>query len=363
MKKILCLIDTVGLGGGAERQMIGLVTFLRKRGYTVNLVVYHDDESYPEIKRRYGVEPIVLKVKNSPLSKLSAVRKHIRQTKGYDAVISYKKGANAISCILKMLGMKFKLIVSERNTTQVITRQTKILFWLYKYADFVVPNSYSQNSFIKEHFPYLKKKVTTITNFTDIGRFVPASINRQGDFRVLTVGRITKQKNTHNYIKAISLLKELGDSHIHFDWFGDPQCEADERYAEEANRLIKELEVADLFEFHHSTMNIVEQYQQCDVFCLPSNYEGFPNVICEAMSCGKPILCSRVCDNPYIVKEGENAFLFDNTSPKDIAEKILEVSKMDREALEKWGQKSKDIAETMFSATSFVEKYIKLIEA
>ena len=35
---------------------------------------------------------------------------------------------------------------------------------------------------------------------------------------------------------------------------------------------------------------------------------------------------------------------------------------MDREALEKWGQKSKDIAETMFSATSFVEKYIKLIE-
>ena len=48
-----------------------------------------------------------------------------------------------------------------------------------------------------------------------------------------------------------------------------------------------------------------------DAFCLPSFKEGYPNVIVEAMSCELPVLCSKICENPVIVEDNINGFLFD----------------------------------------------------
>ena len=42
MKKILCLIDSLG-AGGAQRQMVGLATFLKEKGYDVVVAIYHKD--------------------------------------------------------------------------------------------------------------------------------------------------------------------------------------------------------------------------------------------------------------------------------------------------------------------------------
>ena len=41
MTKVLCLIDTLSLGGGAERQMAGLAGLLHEKGINVTLATYH----------------------------------------------------------------------------------------------------------------------------------------------------------------------------------------------------------------------------------------------------------------------------------------------------------------------------------
>ena len=169
--KILCLIDALGMGG-AERQMIGLAQLLRNREHDVNLVTYHDRDSYSELADRHRVNTINLHVRGNRFSKLIAIRQHIRKNR-YDWVIAYKNGPTAIACLLKMLGGKFKLIVSERNTTQKLTRAEKIKFFLYRWADYIVPNSFSQEVFIANHFPKLIRKTVTITNFTDTSHFIP----------------------------------------------------------------------------------------------------------------------------------------------------------------------------------------------
>ncbi|MCA9469046.1 MAG: glycosyltransferase family 4 protein [Nitrospira sp.] len=46
----------------------------------------------------------------------------------------------------------------------------------------------------------------------------------------------------------------------------------------------------------------------CDVFCLPSIREGCPNVVLEALSCGRPVVASRVGDVPKLVGK-ENGIL------------------------------------------------------
>ena len=81
------------------------------------------------------------------------------------------------------------------------------------------------------------------------------------------------------------------------------------------------------------------------------------------MSCGKPIICSDVCDNPYIAKVGKNAFMFNPNKPEDIAEKLLSIISLSNEKIKKMGAESRYIAEKLFSKDEFVRKYIKLIES
>lgn len=361
MKKILCLIDTVGFRGGAERQMIGLVQMLIHRGYTTDLVIYHDNPSIPEIRERYGICPHILKTANTPWGKLLAVKKYIRDNGKFDAVITYKDGANLIGCMLKLLGLKINLIISERNTTQKIDRFTRFKFWLYRFADYIVPNSYSQTIFLERNFPYLTSKLRTINNFTDTELFNQNIITPKAIRSVLTVARIAEQKNVLNYLEALSILRKRGVKNVSFEWYGDVQ-RGEEEYMEAVKKAIDNLSLADYVTFHKADINIVPIYQKCDVFCLPSNFEGYPNVVCEAMSCGKPIVCSRVCDNPMIVSEKQNGIFFDPKSPENMADQLEQIIRMSDSELMQWGKESRNIAEKKFSRDAFVDKYIKLIE-
>lgn len=361
MKKILCLIDTLGIGG-AERQMVGLAVLLKKKGYDIDLVSYHKEDFYAPLARKGGVEPIVLQVENTPFSKFKAVRSFIKQHRKYDCIITYKGGPNVIGCILKLIGLKSRVIVSERITTQVLTKSVRTRFWMYRFADYIVPNAYSQGDFISLHYPGYKKKIVPITNFTDTAHFTPLKQEKEkNSINILTAARIAKQKNLINYLEAIALLKEKGIKDVHFDWYGDLQ-RGEEAYGEEVKRKVAELKLEDMISFYPNVANIVEHYQRCDIFCLPSNFEGYPNVVCEAMSCGKPIVCSRVCDNPRIVSEGQNGLFFDPKNAEDIADKIVQMINMPHEVRNQWGEKSREIAVEMLSEEAFVQKYIRLIE-
>ncbi len=347
--------------GGAERQMIGLASLLKQKGYFVDLITYHDHEFYDEIVQRYGLGSMTLHVSGSSWSKFKAVRKHIKVSGGYNWVITYKPGPSLIGCLLRMMGMKFRLIVSERNTTQHIRRKERIQFFLYRWADYVVPNSHSQGAFIKDNFPRLADKIVVITNYTDTSHFA-AKYTLQGEkLKILTTARIAVQKNVLRYLEVVATLKKRGYNNLQFDWYGDLQT-GQEEYGKRVEQKVKELDIDDMICFHPATPLILEQYQNCDVFCLPSSFEGFPNVVCEAMSCGKPIVCSRVCDNPHIVKEGENALMFDPNNIEDMADKLQQICNMSQEQRLKWGCRSREIAESILSMDAFIQKYIKLIE-
>lgn len=361
MTKVLCLIDTLGMGG-AERQMIGLTLLLKQKGYSVDLVTYYNHDFYSVLVDQYGLGTKTLQVNESKWSKLRAIKKHIKKAGGYDWVIAYKDGPAIISCLLKMLGGNFKLIVSERNTNQSITRSDKLKFFFYRWTDYIVPNAYAQAHFMKTHFPALSKKIVTITNFTDTEYFCSKETAESDKIIIMTAARVARQKNVILYLEAIKLLKEEGyDEKVHFDWYGNVQT-GEEDYGEQCFAKRKELGLESVIDFHPATTDILKHYQSCDIFCLPSIYEGFPNVVCEAMSCGKPIACSRICDNPYIVKEKENGLFFDPTNSESIYVALKEMIEMPKTKLQEWGKNSRHISESLFSKEVFVQKYIDLIK-
>ena len=63
----------------------------------------------------------------------------------------------------------------------------------------------------------------------------------------------------------------------------------------------------------------------CDIFVLPSRYEGMPNALLEAMAMGKASIATRVNGAPELVEEGISGFLVDSENPKQIFEKLVEL--------------------------------------
>lgn len=357
MKRILCLIESIG-SGGAERQLTGLAVMLKQQGYKVEVCYYVNREFYLPYLQENGVESCFLAEASNPKTRFFALRKHIKAFKP-DTVISYSASPSMIVCLMKLLGAKFRLVVSERSTTQRLNKREKIKFLLYRWADVIVPNSQSQAGFIDKHFPCLTPKVKTITNFVDTDKFSPSEApnSMYEETRMVCVGRLMLPKNLNSFVEAISKVVSDGFN-IHVDWFGQ---DLQDEYSRQVNDTVKKKGLEEVLIFHQPTSTIEEEYRKANVFCLPSLYEGFPNVLCEAMSCGLPVLCSRVCDNPSIVKEQENGLLFDPHDVGNMASTIEDYISRSPEEKTQMGKRSRIIALEKFSANAFLQKYINVI--
>lgn len=354
MKKIVCLIGHLG-SGGAERQLCYLASFLKKNEYQVELWTYLPNDFYKYILDEAGVSYRCISEAESKYKRFFVIKKELQKANP-DVVISYLDTPSIVACICKLLGGQFKLIVSDRNTTQKMTIRTRIQFFLFRFADWIVPNSHSQARFIKTKYSYLSNKVRCITNYIDTEKFQPIENKISSmPLKILTVARVMPQKNFIQYMKAIRLVVDRGYSDFKIEWVG--QSLGDD-YFNRCMSVVKELQLDNYVTYSPQNQNIIEKYQSADIFCLPSLYEGFPNVICEAMSCGLPILCSNVCDNPNIVTV-ENGILFSPTDVNDIADAIIRMLSINDYS--QYAKRNRLRAKEIFSQQNFIDAYLNII--
>ncbi len=358
MKRILCLIDSLG-AGGAQRQLVGLATFLREKGYKVSVAYYHDYCFYADYLLANGIPYVYLNKAKKSAFRIWHIARYILKTKP-DVVISFLETPSICACMAHIFNRKFKLIVSERNTTQHTGKNEIIRFNLFRIADYVVPNSYSQEDYITKTFPFLSRSIVTIPNFVDLTHFIPPSEKHRREVpEIMVAASIWHPKNTLGFIDAVAALKAKGFI-FHISWYGKNEAYMD--YFNDCQNKIMQLNVAEFINLKEKTTRIKECYQDADYFCLPSFYEGTPNVICEAMACGLPIACSNVCDNGRYVIEGENGFLFDPQNTSSMTNALEKILSLDEDVYYNYCKMSRSKAEDMLSSDIFVESYTKLIE-
>lgn len=358
MKKILLITEKLG-SGGAERQMCGLASMLTKAGYPCRLITYVENQFYEPYLRQNGVDYQLVPELWNKKTRVFKAAKYVRQYRP-DVVISFLPSVNKTMCLAKLF-FNAKLVVSERNNNTRITRGDKIQFNLYRMADAIVPNSNSQGKFISNNFPFLGKKVHPIINFVDINRFTPLENPiRNETLRIITVARYTHQKNVLTYLRAVRMVKDMG-LNVHFDWYGDKKCYA--TYYAEIEKEYQQLDLVDYLTLHNPNQKIEEEYRKADIFCLPSLFEGYPNVVAEAMSCGLPILCSNVYENPYIVEEGVNGFLFDPQKPEAIADAINKMANLTHDERMEMGKRNRQLCLKRNTEDAFLKSYVELINS
>ena len=355
--KILLLIDSLG-AGGAQRQLVGLAVMLKQHGYDVIVVIYHDNRFYVDTLLDAGVPYVYLKKAHNVYKRMWVVAKYIRKTKP-NYVISYLETPSIVASIAHIFNHKFRLIVSERNTTQRIGINEKIRFLLFRSADYIVPNAYAQETFIVKNFSKLKDKTITIVNFVDTNYYYPITHRRRKIPEIAIAASIWAPKNTLGFIDAMKMLRDMG-ARFHVSWYGKIASNID--YFNECIDKIKHLGISDCIDLLEKTKQIKDIYQAVDFFILPSFYEGTPNVICEAMACGLPVACSNVCDNPMYVKSGVNGVLFNPYSAESMATEIAKLLAIDDKTYKEYSRNSRSMAEEKLSKNKFVESYINLLK-
>jgi teichuronic acid biosynthesis glycosyltransferase TuaC len=165
-------------------------------------------------------------------------------------------------------------------------------------------------------------RVRTIVNGVDAERFHPmprvearASLGLPLDSRIiLGVGHLVATKRWHLAVRALAVLPT--DVHLHLIGSGE------ERGALEA--LAREVGVAERAHLHGAQPSeaLPAWYGAADVFCLPSAREGCPNVVLEALACGRPVVATAVGNVPDLVREGVSGQLVHSDTPEALAETL-----------------------------------------
>lgn len=191
---------------------------------------------------------------------------------------------------------------------------------VYAFADRIVITSFNDLAFIMSAFPYAKKKSKVLMNYIDVDLFIPAE-SLPIETRILFVGRLESCKNIFSIITA-SVMAGAG-----LDIVGDgPLRKSLENHARKIG--------ADVI-FHGRIPNnsVPEIMRQHRFFILPSEYEGNPKSLLEAMSCGLVVIGSDVDGIRELINDGRNGFL-SATDHEAVADTIKKVMSIDKSRLE-----------------------------
>lgn len=199
------------------------------------------------------------------------------------------------------------------------------------------------------------EKIAVIHNGIDTDMFIPSRDRVYSEKKkLLWIGRYVPGKGVEYLIDAFKLLKSKYPD-ISLTMVGrGPQ-------KDQIIRKIINLNLNDsiIIKDYIPNSKIVTLYHNSDILVLPSLGEGVPRVIMEAMSCGLPVVCTKL---PQLVNLVDGCgFLVPLKDPTTMAEKISEI--LSNETLaRKFGESGRKRVVDNYSWSDTIKKTIKLYE-
>lgn len=176
---------------------------------------------------------------------------------------------------------------------------------------------------------------------------------------ILFLARLHPKKGLHNLLLALSINPILGD-----DWqlvVAGSRFSSD-RYQRTIEDLSKNPSISHSVHFIGEVYGLrkIAALSLANLFVLPSESEGFPNAVLEAMAWSTPVLISPGCNFPNV--EAESAGWIVNPSPSDISKKISYVISDTNELLER-GMRARKLVGDAFTMDKVVDMYEELLSS
>jgi glycosyltransferase involved in cell wall biosynthesis len=334
MKHVAFLIPDLGVGG-SEISVTRLANLLSINGYKVDIIVYNSKSMTSSHQIKSGISIHY----NYPCSFYNPILIYfiyfkLRALKP-DIVIGWSTYANFLSTIVSIFPNNWTIVVSERNYPPKLfsnlttnSFKIKIIFFLikklYKRADVITANS-------KNCIDYLKQYIGDgpeyfhLRNFIDVESAVIKSKLKENKIpkkcfypRILSLGRIDGQKGFDILLEAFKKVRE------HKTWSLLIVGDGPERKV--LKHTINKLGLKNSVTWAGKVNNPYPFYDWADIVVIPSRYEGSPNVLLEAMTCGCAVICTDCKTGPKEMTEnGRYAKLIPTDNPDELAEAVLDL--------------------------------------
>ncbi len=351
--------------GGAEKHLVRLVNALAARvDLEIILIVTVAGGNYEALlDKRIRFIAILKRSSSYTTSMIKSymlLRKQLNAINP-DLIFSIQDGPNVLM-LLNQRASNTPIIIGVQNNPILNLRRnyiTQFVKWLavryYPTAQKMISLSSGVAADYLQIIPAMKDKISIIPN---IGwpEYVKQKENSNidGVVRLLACGRLEEQKDYPTMLKALQILSR---QKIQFTLtiLGRGSKENDLRV------LAEELGLTNKIHFKGFTSEVSEYYYNSDLFLLSSKWEGFGNVIVEAMAHGLPVISADCPHGPAeIIDHRKNGLLFPVGDFVQLSESINELlsNKILREQISKTGIETA----ARFMPVKIAEKYYEVLK-
>lgn len=308
-RKIAILLPDLG-GGGAERVNLDLAHEFARRGYSVSFVLMQaTGEYFLEAQTHFTVHDLgVARARQMPF----ALARYLRERRPDALLVAMWPLTTIVPVATRLSGFRGRVVVSEHNTLSVQYKNLGPAHHIalrasmalgYRFADALVGVSEGvvqdiaklanmrEDIFSTIHNPVAPRPTPSQNTLAAIDKLWGVRKGR----RILTVGSFKAQKNHPLLLQAFAKFAQSSDARLMF--LGTGAAEAVLR------SMVDQLGLADRVIFAGFNPDPTPFYMTADLFTLSSDYEGFGNVIVEALACGIPVVSTDCPSGPAEILE------------------------------------------------------------
>ncbi|PYQ90485.1 MAG: glycosyl transferase, partial [Acidobacteria bacterium] len=329
MRPRICFVLPSLNGGGAERAAVQILNALD--GSRWNRSMYLFERRGPYLNDLDQTIALDAGRDGSRLQRWNALRKYLRAERP-DVVVSFLSYFTVLTAA-RAAGVGSRIVFNQQTPMSGFLRDADYQWrhpWHrrafgvvtrlgYRLADAIVTSSVGVADDLVKQFGVARERIRVVHNPVNLDAVDRSSREPLGPpFEemwkhpvVVAAGRLADAKNYPLLIEAIALLR----AHVPVRLFilGDGELEPELR-RQIAERGLDEAVV--LCGFQKNPWKFIAR---ADVFVLTSRYEGFGNVLIEAMACGVPVVATTSAGTREIVTVGIDGLLVDRHQPEAVA--------------------------------------------
>jgi len=355
MLKIFQIIPMFSVGG-AEIMAENLIYELKNLGCDVSAVSFYDYQSdITDRLEENGIRIIYLGKKKGFDFKLFFRLYKLFKSEKPDVVHTHIGAAQYVFPVSFLTKIK-KVVhtvhnVADKETSAFNQRINKVYF---KYAGFIpVALSGLVQKSIEKVYGIHADRVPVVLNGMPLDKYIAKTDYSFSDnVNIVHIGRFGKQKNHIRSIEAFEKVVQKYPS-ARLNLFGEGEL------LPLVKQRVFEKNIESNVTFCGLSSNIPDELSGNDIFCLPSDYEGVPMTLIEAMASAMPIVATKVGGVPDMLGNGEDALLCDCDSDAvaDCLIKLIE----SKELREKFGKNALKRS-IEFSSETMAKRYLSLYE-
>ena len=366
-RRLLLLSTDMGMGGGAEEQVIHLAYGLRSRGWEVMIVSMLPPSPMPPDFANRGIPLKHLGMRRGIPSLRSTLQlaRLIREFQP-DVVHSHMTHANLLARAVRIICRYPVLVCTLHNLTMAgVERDHTTIFELaHRVSDRLAECTTAICQAAADYYvrgravPATKMRV--MVNGIDTDRFAADSETRirmrrelglDDRFVWLAVGRLELQKAYPTLLRAFA---HLGDTRGLLLICGQGSLK------DELIALAEKLKISEFVRFLGLRCDMPDVMRAADGFALSSDMEGLPLVLLQASAASLPIVATDVGGNSEVVVDGTTGRLVSAGNPQAFAGCMAKVAAMPEADRMKMGQHGQQRVQDLFEAENVFGRWEQL---